>query len=98
MSEADFILELQQLPIQQNRVYFSRAEAIGCPKGDIVLVQDPETGIVHNNAFNPALMTYDEHYQNEQDEEVLPLRRPLGQRASANASAPPWLSTISPLM
>jgi SAM-dependent methyltransferase len=66
MSDMEPILRLEQMPIQQNRVHFSREEALNCPKGDIVLAQDRETGIVHNAAFDQALMVYDEHYQNEQ--------------------------------
>ncbi len=53
-------------PIFQNRMYDSAEEARECPKGDIVLVQDPVTGVVCNRAFRPDLMAYDEHYQNEQ--------------------------------
>ena len=66
MIEPECILHLEQVPIQQNRVYFSHEEAIACPKGDIALVQDPVTGIVHNAAFDGKSMVYDENYQNEQ--------------------------------
>ena len=54
------------LPVQQNRFFATAKDAIGCPVGNLILVQDPLTGIVHNAAFRPELMTYDEHYQNEQ--------------------------------
>ena len=30
------------------------------------LVQDMDTGLIHNTAFDPALLVYDENYQNEQ--------------------------------
>ncbi|NWA04459.1 class I SAM-dependent methyltransferase [Pseudomonas gingeri] len=66
MSNYEPILKIEGLPIQQNRVYLSRQEAIDCVTGDIVLVQDPVTGVVHNAAFDPAVMVYDENYQNEQ--------------------------------
>lgn len=50
----------------QNRMYDSVAEARGCPRGDIRIVQDAETGLVRNAAFDPSLMHYDSAYQNEQ--------------------------------
>ena len=50
----------------QNRMYDTAAEARSCPKGDVVLVEDPRTGLVYNEAFRAELMTYDAHYQNEQ--------------------------------
>jgi len=56
----------EQLPAFQNRMYFSREDARHCVKGDVVLVQDLETGLIFNNAFRPELMQYDENYQNEQ--------------------------------
>jgi len=63
---ASSIYNMNGLPVQQNRFFATAKDAIGCPVGNRVLVQDPLTGIVHNAAFRPELMTYDEHYQNEQ--------------------------------
>jgi hypothetical protein len=60
------IYEQQQFPILQNRVYETAQDAIDCPKGDIQIVEDGKTGLVYNAAFNPLLMSYDEHYNNEQ--------------------------------
>lgn len=54
------------LPIFQNRMYPTAEEAIGCPKGDVLLAEDLTTGLVSNIAFRPELMVYDAHYQNEQ--------------------------------
>ena len=62
-----------QLPIFQNRMYDTESEARNCPRGDVRLVEDLETGLVFNQAFRPELMTYDAHYQNEQG--VSPLFR-----------------------
>jgi hypothetical protein len=53
-------------PIFQNRMYHTAAEAKGCQRGDIELVEDLTTGLVYNHAFRPELMVYDGHYQNEQ--------------------------------
>jgi len=56
----------RDFPIFQNRMYPTAAEAIACPRGDIELVEDNVTGLVHNAAFRPELMIYDRDYQNEQ--------------------------------
>jgi len=57
---------INQLPIFQNRMYDNETEATECPKGDMRLVEDLQTGLVYNASFCPELMVYDEHYQNEQ--------------------------------
>lgn len=53
-------------PLFQNRTYDTFQEAKECLRGDIRLVEDPETGLVFNEAFSSALMCYDIGYQNEQ--------------------------------
>lgn len=53
-------------PVFQNRMYETVEEAVGCPKGDIRLVEDSETGLIYNALFRTELMVYDVHYQNEQ--------------------------------
>lgn len=53
-------------PVFQNRMYDSAEEARGCPRGDILLVESMETGLVFNAAFRPELVDYDAGYQNEQ--------------------------------
>lgn len=60
------LYEQRQLPTFQNRMYDTRQEALACPKGDVTLVENLETGLVYNAAFDSGLMVYDEHYQNEQ--------------------------------
>ncbi|MEI7788835.1 MAG: methyltransferase domain-containing protein [Chlorobiaceae bacterium] len=60
------LYSIDQLPIFQNRMYDTEAEAIACPKGDVRLVEDLQTGLVYNASFRPEFMVYDEHYQNEQ--------------------------------
>jgi len=56
----------EQLPIFQNRMYDSAQEARDCPRGDVRLVQNLDSGLIYNAAFRPELMVYDAHYQNEQ--------------------------------
>lgn len=60
------LFRAEALPILQNRVYASRDEALASPVGDVVLVQDAESGLVANAAFDPDRIVYDEGYQNEQ--------------------------------
>ncbi len=56
----------KQLPTLQNRVYDSKEESMSCLVGDIDLVEDQVTGLIYNTTFRPELLTYDNHYQNEQ--------------------------------
>ena len=51
----------EQLPVFQNRMFQTPEEAINCAKGDIVLVQDMETGLIFNQAFIPELMQRDNY-------------------------------------
>lgn len=60
------LYRVEQLPIFQNRMYDNELEARNCPKGDMRLVEDSETGLVYNAAFEAERMVYDKHYQNEQ--------------------------------
>lgn len=66
IEQVKILYEIEQLPVFQNRMYDSEEEAIGCPKGDVRLVENLKTGLVYNEAFRPELMQYDDHYQNEQ--------------------------------
>ena len=60
------LYEQQLFPVLQNRVYENALDAINCPKGDIKIIEDSKTGLIYNSAFNPDLIIYDEHYNNEQ--------------------------------
>lgn len=60
------LLRLSGLPVYQNKMFPTAQAARDCERGDLVLVQDATTGLVHNEAFDPALLSYDESYQNEQ--------------------------------
>ena len=62
----NLLYQQDDFPIFQNRMYDSEEEALDCPKGNIRLVQDLETGLIYNAAFSPELMVYDSSYQNEQ--------------------------------
>ena len=54
------------LPAFQNKTYASPEEAMTAAIGDVELIQDPHTGLVHNHLFNPDILEYDASYQNEQ--------------------------------
>lgn len=60
------LLRLAGLPVYQNKMFATAEAATHCPRGDLLLVQDGRTGLVHNASFNPDLLSYDESYQNEQ--------------------------------
>ena len=54
------------LPVFQNKMFADRASALSCPRGDITLVQDTNTGLIFNSTFDSSLLEYDADYQNEQ--------------------------------
>jgi hypothetical protein len=62
----NLLYQVRELPVFQNRMYDTEDEAKACPKGDVQLVQNLDTGLIYNEAFCPELMRYDVNYQNEQ--------------------------------
>lgn len=62
----EIIYSMDGVPLLNNYVYATADEAVKCATGNIRLTQDLLTGIVHNEAYVPEIMTYDEGYQNEQ--------------------------------
>ena len=60
------IYRAEQLPVLQNRMFASAQSARECARGDVVLVQSRDTGLIFNAAFRPELVEYDPDYQNEQ--------------------------------
>lgn len=54
------------VPVFQNKVYPGYAEAKTAKVGAVELVQSPVSGFIFNKAFDPGVMDYDMHYQNEQ--------------------------------
>lgn len=60
------LYEARDFPIFQNRMYDTYNEAVNCPRGQIELVEDQDSGLVYNAAFDPSRMVYDAAYQNEQ--------------------------------
>jgi SAM-dependent methyltransferase len=60
------LFKVEALPVFQNKMFADRSAALVCPKGNIVLVQDMDTGLIFNNSFDASLLKYDADYQNEQ--------------------------------
>ncbi len=60
------LFKVEGLPVFQNKMFPDRAAALACPRGNVRLVQDMETGLVFNAAFDGSLLEYDADYQNEQ--------------------------------
>ena len=60
------LFRAERLPVLQNRTFASPEAARASATGDVVLVQDEDTGLVFNAAFDPSLLVYDADYQNEQ--------------------------------
>jgi SAM-dependent methyltransferase len=65
MSERE-LFRLDGVPAYQNKMFDSTEAARSCPSGDVVLVQDMNTGLVFNKVYDQAMLSYDETYQNEQ--------------------------------
>lgn len=60
------LFRAEGLPVFQNKMFADHAAALGCPRGDVKLVQDMDTGLIFNAAFDASLLEYDADYQNEQ--------------------------------
>ncbi len=60
------LYKVEGLPVFQNKMFPDRVAALACPKGDVMLVQDTDTGLIFNSAFDAGLLEYDADYQNEQ--------------------------------
>ena len=60
------IFRVEALPILQNRTFQTQATALAAPTGDVVLVQDTQTGLIFNVAVESHKLIYDDNYQNEQ--------------------------------
>ena len=66
MYEGRLLYSQDDFPVFQNRMYKSVEEGRSCPRGAIRIVEDPNSGLIYNAAFDPSKIKYDAHYQNEQ--------------------------------
>ncbi|MFM1896461.1 MAG: hypothetical protein RLZZ385_1535 [Pseudomonadota bacterium] len=62
----DEIYGIDRIPVFQNKVYASAAQARQAVCGPVSLLACPGCGFVFNGRFDASLMSYDQDYQNEQ--------------------------------
>ncbi|MGH8330084.1 MAG: methyltransferase, partial [Pseudomonas fluorescens] len=55
-----------ELPVLQNRTFATAEQAQASGSANIVLVQDSQSGLIFNKAFDASKLSYDVDYQNEQ--------------------------------
>lgn len=60
------LFRAENLPVLQNKMFATAEAALNSPTGDVVLIQDQNTGLIYNAAFDSSKLTYDMDYQNEQ--------------------------------
>jgi len=58
------LIEIERVPVVCNRLYDTRDEAMAAPQGPLRLVACGDCGHLFNAAFEPALVNYDEGYEN----------------------------------
>jgi SAM-dependent methyltransferase len=60
----EVFFEMLNVPIYCNLLWSEREAAINCPKGDIKLVFDPQSGLIYNAGFDATKLDYDRDYEN----------------------------------
>ncbi|NBF01465.1 methyltransferase domain-containing protein [Pseudomonas sp. Fl5BN2] len=60
------LYRVADLPVLQNRTFADAQSARASASADIVLVQDLQSGLIFNQAFDADKLSYDSDYQNEQ--------------------------------
>jgi len=68
------LFRVTNLPLFQNKMFPDKDSARECLKGDIILVQNLDTGLIYNASFDSARLEYDADYQNEQAYSTIFLR------------------------
>ncbi|MEM9783659.1 MAG: class I SAM-dependent methyltransferase [Pseudomonadota bacterium] len=58
------VFRFEAMPVLCNQLWPDRETARAAPVGDLDLAFCPETGLIWNRAFDPALMQYTEGYEN----------------------------------
>ena len=65
------VFRQKNVPVFQNKVYPHLGQALAAEKGEVELVQSATSGFIFNRAFDPGIMNYDIHYQNEQSNSAI---------------------------
>jgi SAM-dependent methyltransferase len=60
------LYRVADLPVLQNRTFVDADSARASASADMVLVQDEQSGLIFNQAFDADKLSYDADYQNEQ--------------------------------
>jgi SAM-dependent methyltransferase len=60
----EVFFEMLNVPIYCNLLWSERESAINCPKGDMKLACDPNSGLIVNVAFDARKLDYDQDYEN----------------------------------
>lgn len=63
-SRLDQIYEATSVPIQCNRLWSDREQAVNCPRGNIRLALCQDCGLVTNTDFDPSMIDYSQEYEN----------------------------------
>ncbi len=63
-ARTEVFIEIPSVPVLCNVLWPSRAAALAAPRGALYLTFCPACGHVFNAAFDPALITYDQVYEN----------------------------------
>lgn len=64
------LYRVADLPVLQNRTFADPHSARASASADMVLVQDEQSGLIFNQAFDADKLSYDADYQNEQAHSV----------------------------
>jgi SAM-dependent methyltransferase len=60
------VLVAPDVPVENSRLYADATSARGVARGDLDIGQCPHCGFVQNSAFDPALVVYDDDYEDAQ--------------------------------
>ena len=62
----ELFYEVRQIPVQSVLLFPTRADAVGMPKGDLLLGFCPLCGFIGNQAFDPDLIEFSSRYEETQ--------------------------------
>ena len=62
----NYLYQSSGIPAMQNLLCPTADDAVHAPIARLALLQDEETGLIFNAAFNAELVQYDQNYQNDQ--------------------------------
>lgn len=65
MDNSNILYRASGIPAMQNKLFSARAEALAAPSASLELCHD-NSGLVFNRCFDPAVVAYDDSYQNDQ--------------------------------